>query len=887
MFKLKNYQQQAIEALSSFLKDSSSIGIEKAFEKALQSYHFTETPYRSYGFDEMPYVCIRIPTGGGKTLLASYAIVETAKNFLFEDYPITIWLVPTNTIREQTVDALKTAGHPYRVRLEQAFQDNVTVYDIDEVDRIRASDLGNKAIIIVSTLANLRVKDTASRKIYAYHENFEPHFAKLSKESPCWNKLERVTVEDLQENGLTQQDIGKIKYSFVNLLAMYNPIVIIDEAHNARTPLTFEVLKRIYPAAIIEFTATPDKSLTSGSNVLYHVSAAELKAEEMIKLPVILTEHQNWRGAVRDSVLCRNGLATEAQKDENYIRPIVLLQAESKDGEVTVDVLKKELMEEHNISEDKIAIATGKERGIQGIDLFDPSCPIEYIITIEALKEGWDCSFAYVFCSVKQVKSNKDVEQLLGRVLRMPYAKRRLIEDLNRAYAHLSSDSFATAAKQLADKMIDMGFEALEVATFVKQTNQFDLFNPNKAEDDVPSNADKFFVIEIDKMPETSLLSEEDAKKITIKQIDDRTMMRIEGVVSDEIKAVIKKISTTKKNDNIDLEVQIHNYRVQSVLTPSERNVPFVSLPRLCFTKDDQLELLEPKLNISGWSLLDYPQRLENFQINEKNDIFTVDMAGKKVVYKHTNVSQLSLNLNDVDSSKSIPAFVSELDRDLRQQDISQGELLKFISGIINHLLQLPNMTLTTLIRNKFMLIRAIDDLIASYREKAYAKDYQYVLFGDEYPLEASYKFNYKFLPKIYPVRSPYYQGSYIFSKHYYNLIEDLKSTGEEFDCAVVIDGLPQVKHWVRNLERREAASFSLPLAHGNFYPDFIAELNDGRILVVEYKGEVYASNDDSAEKRAVGHKWAELSNGKCLFIMTVKKDEKGRDVRKQILDLL
>src|SRR5699024_1270188 len=122
--------------------------------------------------------------------------------------------------------------------------------------------------------------------------------------------------------------------------------VIVDEAHNARTTLTFETLQRVHPQAVIEFTATPNTSRKNGSNVLFHVSAAELKAEEMIKLPIILTEHQNWQDAIRDAVITRNKLAMDAQKDEQYIRPIALFQAEAKNGEVTVDVLKEHLVEQ-------------------------------------------------------------------------------------------------------------------------------------------------------------------------------------------------------------------------------------------------------------------------------------------------------------------------------------------------------------------------------------------------------------------------------------------------------------------------------------------------------------------------------------------------------------
>ena len=155
----------------------------------------------------------------------------------------------------------------------------------------------------------------------------------------------------------------------------------------------------------------------------------------------------------------RASLAETAENDADYIRPIVLFQAQPKNQEVTVEVLKKHLIEVEQIPEEKIAVATGDQRELDGINLFNPKCPIEHVITVEALKEGWDCSFAYAFCSVSRIQSAVDVEQLLGRVLRMPYAKRRKAEDLNRAYAFLSEPSFGEAARSLADKLVAMGFE--------------------------------------------------------------------------------------------------------------------------------------------------------------------------------------------------------------------------------------------------------------------------------------------------------------------------------------------------------------------------------------------------------------------------------------------
>lgn len=889
MFQLKSYQQGALDTLASFFKRCRETSdIKKSFSESLKDNNFTDVPYRAYKFDGTPYVCVRIPTGGGKTILGTYAISTATKEFLTQDYPITLWLVPTTTIQQQTVTALKS-NPAYTEHLSKAFANNVSVYDITDVNQIRSQDIGNKTIIVVSTIANLRVTKTTDRKVYQYHEDFEPHFAKLTSSHLAYDKLEKVTEDDVSENGLTIKDIGKIKYSFANLLALYNPLVIVDEAHNARTSLTFDTLRRVHPAAIIEFTATPNTTGTNGSNIIYHVSAAQLKAEEMIKLPIILTEHVNgWEEAIRDAVLTRGRLAVNAQKDTDYIRPIVLFQAENKNGKVTVDVIKQCLIEQHHIDENKIAIATGTQRELDGIDILQPDCPIEFVITIEALKEGWDCSFAYVFCSVKQVSSSKDAEQLLGRVLRMPYAKRRVVEDLNRSYAHLSTNSLAQAAKELADKLISMGFEELEVATFLRQqdTSQGDLFDSSAGKDPVPKMSMTKLMIEVDDVIDTTSLTEEDRSNVKISEVEGRKVVTVTGKVSDKLKQAIAKVATDSK-ESLESSINMHNLSVHASQSPSENGAKFTILPRLCVMSQGELELAEKEvfLDAFGWSLLNYPAEL-NYKPTEETTSFSIDLHGKKVKYNFVDDKQ-ALNLNFANTEVTQDELVGWLDQECRQSDVTQREMTGFISNVINHLLKKPELTLTTLIRNKYPLVNAIQDLVSEYRKEAAKEGYQQALFSNDSEVLTTYDFSYEFKADNYPARPPYYSGNYDFNKHYYPQIEDMKSTGEEFGCAQIIDLMPEVKHWVRNLVRREEASFSLPLAHGNFFPDFIVELNDGRILIVEYKGEAYKTNDDSAEKRLVGDLWAKHSQGNCLFLMAVKKDESGQGVRQQLLKVI
>ncbi len=879
MFQLKTYQQQTIDVLEQFLADARLMPVEEAFEQSLNQQGKTPFPYRHYSFGQVPYVCLRLPTGGGKTVLASHAIKVATHAYLEQDYPIVLWLVPTNTIQQQTLEALKQPGHPYRAELDRAFDQRVRILNADEVTQIRPHDIGSQTIVVVSTLANLRVSDTSARKIYAYHEDFEPHFVGVN---PNDERLERVTEADLKENGLGPSQLGKIKFSFANLLALKSPLVIMDEAHNARTPLTFETLQRVHPACIIEFTATPDQTETSASNVLYHVSAAELKAEDMIKLPIMLTEHNDWQAAVRDAMLTRNKLATEAQKDDGYIRPILLLQADKKNGEVPWQKLKTYLGDELHIDDEKIAVVTGNQRELDGINLFSPDCKIEYIITVEALKEGWDCSFAYVFCSVRDVRSSKDAEQLLGRVLRMPYAKRRKVEALNRAYAHLASPKFSEVAKTLTDKLINMGFETLEIPTHL-QHGSVNLFSHDGIT--TPQVEEPPLVIDLPEKPAFSLVHDALLGNVVVREVEDGYRIEVLGKLDDELHKIITKQFRGKQKKDIQGQIEQHNARVDVAQSPSQRGIPFSPLPQLCFAQQDELELIEPEsfLFLKGdWSPLDFPIELPNFSIKQTDTTFEVDVDGKKVSYHIADEKEV-YNLDLVEMEVTENDLIRWLDRQLRSPLLNQGIMQQFIIKTVAHLRGDKGYTLTALVRSKFLLVKSLRERLNLLQSKAAEQGFQFAIFDDGAPLETSFEYGYQFKPGLYPARAPFYNGRYKFGKHYYPVIEDLKVDGEEFLCAQAIDANSRVKHWVRNLVKRQEASFKLPLGTTWFYPDFVAELDDGRLFVIEYKGEAYKTNDDSRIKNAVGEQWAKESHGRCLFLMAVDSDEKGRNVYQQI----
>jgi type III restriction enzyme len=456
--QLKKYQQNSLNVLQAFFEKCRIVGHVESFKQiTMESEVAARLVNLKNKYDvwqsipNTPRVCIKVPTGGGKTIIAAHAIKIVAQTWCDRDFSLVLWFVPTDTIRRQTAEALKNPRHPYRIALNEQYEGKVRIFDLDEKFTIRPSDIEENACIIVSTIQSFIKANTDKYNVYKDNENLEGHFLKMP--TPAYAGME------------FKDDGNRPRYSFSNLLHYHQPILIVDEAHKVVTELAQGTQGRLNPAAIIEFTATPHEN----NNTIYNVRAAELKEEEMIKLPIALVEHSRWEQAVDEAIARRAVLEKDAGNEKEYIRPILLFQAQSKDKEVTVEVLKNYLLDTAGIPENQIKIATGEQKELDAIDVFSPDEPTRYIITVEALKEGWDCSFAYVLCSLANIKSDTSVAQLLGRVMRMPYAKTRKTPSLNKAYAYVVSPSFGDAALALTDKLIQKGFDDDEAAATIQQ----------------------------------------------------------------------------------------------------------------------------------------------------------------------------------------------------------------------------------------------------------------------------------------------------------------------------------------------------------------------------------------------------------------------------------
>lgn len=873
MITLKEYQKHTLSALERYLGLARLSSPAAAFDRVIAEMPSGAGPqqYRErLGMDDVPYVCLRLPTGGGKTLLACHAIGIAADNYLEREFPLVLWLTPTNTIRTQTADAIRDPAHPYREALDAAFGlDTVMVFDIADVANIRPKDLSQKVCIVVATMQTLRVSEKSKefRKVYGDNENFEEHFKGLPNTAP----------------GLDRKDNDpnkRVVYSFVNILHQLRPLVIVDEAHKAVSDLSGEMMRRINPACVVEMTATP-----VDSNVLYHVGASELKTEEMVKLPFMLTEHNDWEQAVNGALASHRFLVEKAKEDADYIRPLVLFQAEKKGREHTVEVLKNHLITNEGIPESRIAVATGEQRELDGINLFDKTCPIQYVITIEALKEGWDCSFAYVFCSLANISSAVDVEQLLGRVMRMPYAKKRRIPELNNAYAHVVSPSFAQAANGMYDHLRNMGFNAEEAAENLVHNSVLPGME-NYEQGLFANHASPPLLITLEKRPEIESLDEDEQQNISVESRDDGKFdVRIRGDISEAAEECLVAAETKQGKERVRFHVAMHRERVKKrrPASPAESG-KLLQLGQLKLWIDESPESPEEEtlLIASGWSPLNGYDGLaaNEFSYDENARTFVFDLDGEQLSYKASEDKvQLSLfaapNWDELNLSRW-------LDQQCRQDDIRQVDMLEFCRKSVAGLLRAGKFDLNMLARAKYALAAALKMKLGRLRQAALRSGYQRCLFSSEFRVEVTFQSLHSFPEYGYAESIPAYVGRYAFQKHYYRDIRDLKASGEEFDCARILDAHPKVEYWLRNVDRQKH-SFWLPLHDGKFYPDFIVKLRDGRLLVVEYKGAHLEDTPDTAEKRNIGELWAGKSGGKHLFLMAVKTDAHGQSTEQQI----
>ncbi len=420
--ELKQYQREVIADLTRYLallteKQSCSKAYTALWEEKNVPVGLGGMPYYQNTLVGVPHVCLKVPTGGGKTFIAANAVKPVFDSMPVMQAKAVVWLVPSDAILTQTYATLSNPDHPYRQKLDVDFGGRVEVYSKSQLlngQNFNPTAVTEQLSVFVLSYDSFRTSKKDGRKAYQENGNLASFPKQMIDKS--------VLLPDTDETALIQ------------VVRSLNPVVIVDESHHATSTLSIEMLKNFNPCFVLDLTATPK----DGSNIISFVDAIRLKKENMVKLPVIVYNRKSQADVYADAIHIRSKLEAQAALEQKtsgrYIRPIVLFQAQPKTGEGSTTYQKiKNTLIEAGIPEEQIKIKIADKDELKGTDLKLPDCPVRYIITVNALKEGWDCPFAYVLATVANRSSTVDVEQILGRVLRLPDAKKNSSDVLNTA----------------------------------------------------------------------------------------------------------------------------------------------------------------------------------------------------------------------------------------------------------------------------------------------------------------------------------------------------------------------------------------------------------------------------------------------------------------------
>ncbi len=237
------------------------------------------------------------------------------------------------------------------------------------------------------------------------------------------------------------------------------------------------------------------------------------------------------------------------------------------------------LLKDHNIPEEQIKIATGSQWELDDVDLASPACKVRYIITVQALREGWDCPFAYVLCSVAEMRSSTAVEQILGRVMRLPGARRKVRAEFNMAYAFAASENFGEAAKALTDALVESGFERQEAKDLITQA-------PPPPIADLPLFAPPATTVTLYEIPDFSKLSKVLAERLTFNAGTQE--LTITGVLGEQDRESLRAAMTTDSGQAaIERAYRLsRGHIVTDSSSPAERGEIF-TIPVLAIRQDD------------------------------------------------------------------------------------------------------------------------------------------------------------------------------------------------------------------------------------------------------------------------------------------------------------
>lgn len=867
--ELKNYQLQVIRDLERFLellieKQSISSAYTTLWnEKGVNVGIDGMPPYNSE-LAGVPQVCFKVPTGGGKTFMAANSIKPIFDSMPHIHPKAVVWLVPSDAILTQTYRTLTDKNHDYRKKIDVDFGNKVEIYSKQQLlngQNFNPTSVSDNLSIFVLSYDSFRTSKKDGRKAYQENGSLLP-FVRFKQDSGS-------LLEDTDETALIQ------------VIRKLNPVVIVDESHHATSNLSKEMLQNFNPSFVLDLTATPK----NGSNIISFVDARQLKAENMVKLPVIVYNRKSQEDVFVSAISLRRKLENEAVEEQKnggrYIRPIVLFQAQPRnnDDSTTYDKIKHTLID-MGIPESEIAIKTADSDELKNIDLSSHDCSIRYIITVNALKEGWDCPFAYILATVANRTSSIDVEQILGRILRLPNTRKNEREVLNLSYVITSSNAFYATLDKVVAGLNAAGFTSKDyrIDDYVEQDTEFpveqagniqtELKLDNDVTDDTNNVSDEIDSLNVDFVREqiSPFVNNENMESQSQSKVNDAvTVMLDHAKTQNEL--YWQDFEETEEYLPVPPEVgnKMKHYKVNQLYASEAGQIEIpqfmIETGRSLFSEHEHQVLTKENL-YAGFSLLDKDTVIDFDSIDSEiaridiDDSDALPKAWKLQGFDSQNVKQW---FDEQPSDRKMRLCKDMIIKKLSKNNaINDRDLEVYVDRIIQNLTedQLTDMEQTPGIY-VLKINKKVNSLLNEYAKKMF---YEWVE-QDKISCQPSYKLPKEIRPTETIASIP---------KSLYNE-EEKFDTEYERKVVMELSSLNNIKWWHRNMARK---GFAINGAV-NAYPDLMVKTESGKLLIIETKGD-QLENSESREKAEIGAKWAEMAGRMYKYYMVFETKNPG-----------
>jgi type III restriction enzyme len=862
--ELKTYQSQVIDNLDSFLEVlKKTPHLAKAFKAYWDDRGVTGMDAYKNNVPGVPHVCVKVPTAGGKTYIAVNALKTIFDAFTANNpdrAQFVVWLVPSITILDQTVKALSNPEHPYRQRLSQCFKGRVQIYE--KRDLLMGAGFSYDAVrgqlsIVVMSFDSLRSKKKEDRKIFQENGYLASFLTGTEQQESDW------LLPDHDPTAL------------INVIRRLKPVVVVDESHNAETPLSVEMLANLNPDFILDLTATPKNN----SNIISYVDAMALKRHHMVKLPVIVANQPSKTDVINSAIIMRRQLEAIAIAEEKqggkYIRPIVLFQAQPRVGDdaTTYDKLKKSLVDV-GIPIDQIKIKTAEINELKNIDLLHRDCAVRFIITVNALKEGWDCPFAYVLASLADKSSAVDVEQILGRVLRMPYVQQHGHDLLNLSYVFTASNKFMDTIQSVVKALNRAGFSDKDYRTVDVPAPPIEPTLPTPG----PAQATLELV-----QPVVALSDEDGQADETDWEVVAATISNVNAQGTTSAITFVEQVKVQAAEENQAFEKKAEASTDSDVPPELREKMNTHKLNEVFAVQALEIRMPQFFINVAneGWFEQESAQQL--FERDELLKTFKLSHADSNISFDDIDGEMYRVDLERLGDQNYAPKpfKINSKDREKYNAVIlaqsPEGQILSLsdrIAKLIGNLYPITDPEVKKYVRRVLenMTTEQLRDCLErdlAYVEKIKAKIkalsnvHAYKTFVDLLDVEKIVIGpGFAFPPSISPS-----QNAPAFPKSLYST--EASMGGFEARLIDKMANLENVVWWHRNLSRNKGFRLNGFLNH---YPDFILKTKSGKLLIVETKGDD-RDNSDSELKLKLGKLWEARAGSNYRYLMVFESN--------------